>query len=354
MNIFLLLLASSTLDLTISETAGIRRFGYPLHVKLTLPADRAGTEKFRLLDGKKPIAAQFRPTGKREVWLDFNLSMAPLEEKKLRVEYGPEVSAGPEPKEGLTLQEEKGHYLVRSGGMTYSIPTDLTGLLGPVRSGKSEYTSGGGKGLWLINAKDERLSLEGLKGRIQRQGPFAASLVFEGKGATVQVTVPRSKSWVEVEVRAESAKALGADLKLNFASPGLVDFGAGDSVYVALKAKQTAKFEAWTTHRVGTSWRTSIDDAPYVVATPGNSQVRGWAHAMDRTRCTALAIEDFGTLSLATDEIAIGAEGNVRLTRHAKRLRFWLHFVPMPVQIGAVTSPQSMLLAPQVEIPPGR
>jgi hypothetical protein len=27
----------------------------------------------------------------------------------------------------------------------------------------------------------------------------------------------------------------------------------------------------------------------------------------------------------------------------AKELRFWFHFVPMPVQIGAATSPQAML-----------
>jgi hypothetical protein len=34
-----------------------------------------------------------------------------------------------------------------------------------------------------------------------------------------------------------------------------------------------------------------------------------------------------------------------------KRLKFWLHFVPMPVQIGAVTSPPSMLAPLVVEWP---
>jgi hypothetical protein len=34
----------------------------------------------------------------------------------------------------------------------------------------------------------------------------------------------------------------------------------------------------------------------------------------------------------------------------AKRLAFWLHFVGMPVQVGAATSPQAMLAPLQVEV----
>jgi hypothetical protein len=50
-------------------------------------------------------------------------------------------------------------------------------------------------------------------------------------------------------------------------------------------------------------------------------------------------------------EIIVDADGRLRLWKHgSKKLTFWLHFVTMPVQVGAVTSPQSMLAPLKVEI----
>jgi hypothetical protein len=55
-------------------------------------------------------------------------------------------------------------------------------------------------------------------------------------------------------------------------------------------------------------------------------------------------------------EIAVGADGRLRLWRAfapaagPKRLTFWLHFVGMPVQVGAATSPQAMLAPLHVEV----
>jgi hypothetical protein len=80
--------------------------------------------------------------------------------------------------------------------------------------------------------------------------------------------------------------------------------------------------------------------------------VEGWAHVMDATRCTALAVSEFGQRTI--DRIDVEAGGRVRLERdysgpnvsapkHAKSLAFWFHFVPMPVHVGAATSPQAML-----------
>jgi len=73
---------------------------------------------------------------------------------------------------------------------------------------------------------------------------------------------------------------------------------------------------------------------------------------MDRSRCTALALAGFG---LSTrDQIVVEASGRVRLVRDyagngappppgPKSLTCWFHFVDMPVQVGAATSPQAML-----------
>ncbi|MGL4549699.1 MAG: hypothetical protein ACRC33_00820 [Gemmataceae bacterium] len=334
MSVLLLLVAGATLELTVAETAGIRRFGYPVKVKLAMKDDLTGKERFRLLDGKKPVPAQFRPAGRRDVWLDFTLSPGPMEKKALAVEYGPDVPAGPEPKDGLTLAEEGGAFVVRSGGMRYAVPADLGGLLAGVKGGTADYLKSGGKGLWV---GDGRAALKGLKGVVARRGPLAVALAFTGPGVEVQMTFPRSKSWVEVEVAA-GADAVGADLKLDLATPGLVDFGAGTGVYVALKAGETASFRP---HEAG--WVTAVGDKPYVV---GTSPFEGWAHAMDRTRCTAVSVEGFGP----GDEVVIGADGGLRLAKRGKRLRFWLHFVPMPPHVGAVTSPQAMLAPLAVEV----
>jgi hypothetical protein len=85
----------------------------------------------------------------------------------------------------------------------------------------------------------------------------------------------------------------------------------------------------------------------------------GWAHVMDARRCTALAVADFGQVG-ERDSIYAHAGGKLGLlrsfpgkqddSRNAKKsLVFWLHFVPMPVQVGAATSPQSILSPLQVE-----
>src|SRR5262249_36610941 len=94
------------------------------------------------------------------------------------------------------------------------------------------------------------------------------------------------------------------------------------------------------------------DRKPFVLGPQGKASVEGWAHVMDRQRCTALAIADFG----AADEVRADADGRLRLRRGfepgkggERSLRFWLHFVAMPVQVGALTSPQAMLAPLAVE-----
>ena len=61
---------------------------------------------------------------------------------------------------------------------------------------------------------------------------------------------------------------------------------------------------------------------------------------------TAIAFADFARYPATEDRIEVAASGKTRLSRRTgglrKTLRFWLHFVTMPVQVGAATSPQSM------------
>jgi hypothetical protein len=75
------------------------------------------------------------------------------------------------------------------------------------------------------------------------------------------------------------------------------------------------------------------------------SRAEGWVHVMDKQRATAIAIAGFG--SETRDRIEVSSDGRLLIRRDFLRggernLHFWLHFVSMPVQVGAATSPQAM------------
>src|SRR5262245_11339594 len=81
------------LTLTLRETAGIRRFSYPVSATLAIPA--ADAKSCRLLENGKPIPAQFGPHGDKQVIVDFIASPGPFESKDYFVEHGQGVEPGP-------------------------------------------------------------------------------------------------------------------------------------------------------------------------------------------------------------------------------------------------------------------
>jgi hypothetical protein len=364
--------APRRLELVVRETAGIRRFGYPVTVVLPAGAARAG-DRYRLLEKGKPVAAQFRRVagkggGAAAVHLDFNVSHGPLEKRTYQVEYVPGVEPGPEPKGGLTVQVGDDTVTVAHGReLDFVLPRQLPGLLRQVRAGRTEYLRDGSPGLLLGDrAGKERRAGVGAA-RVTRSGPLAAAVRFEGSeelgggkvASAVEMEFPRSKSWVRVSWTVADPQggvaALGAELNLAVQGPRtLVDFGAGSYVYAALRPGESAVL------RGGPPWATLVGRAgalrPYVVAPAEgrNPPAEGWAHVMDRERCTAVAVEGFAARPGA--EITVGADGRLRLWRPCtpgagpKRLAFWLHFVGMPVQVGAATSPQAMLAPLRVEV----
>src|SRR5262249_22002250 len=130
---------------------------------------------------------------------------------------------------------------------------------------------------------------------------------------------PRTKSWVQVTWtvvdRHGYVDGLGADMHLDLAGePILVDFGAGSYVYAALRNSQAAMMQAGSLSEGGTAtWATLVGARnalrPYVVAPRVSTKpAEGWAHIMDRTRCTAIAVEGFGRAG-QQGEIMIDAAG---------------------------------------------
>jgi hypothetical protein len=383
-------------SLTVTETEGIRRFGYPVHA--ALPVDRALLDRgqFRLLQNDKPVPAQFSPhrdgeKGPPSVSVDFNVNHAPLEEVRYLIEYSP---SGDAPRAGTEMKAEISKETVKvlhPGNLEFELPRDLLGMLRQVRAGRTEYLRADSPGLFFADKDHIQYRAGGLSPdgtattvRVTRAGSMAAGLWFEGNevlrggrmvSSFVEMEFPRSKSWVRVAWTVDDPNGyvagLGAELNLNVqGEPTLVDFGAGSLVYAQLRRGRTTLMRAGSLGRKDDAsqpaWTTLLGDrnqlSLYVVASKRKDAppAEGWAHVMDRERCTALAVAGFADVGQES-EIRIDADGRLLISRTfardemavprgPKQLTFWLHFVPMPVHVGAATSPQAMLAPLRVEV----
>jgi hypothetical protein len=347
---------ADTVPLRVKETAGIRRFGYPVHAVVRLPRAVTPDENFQLLLHGKPVAAQFTRRGMDQVELDFAASPAPLAAADYVLEFGKDI---PAPAETKTVTDA-GDVLEVKQGLQFTVPKRLEGLLRTAKSGKNDYLRPDSKGLWRRGRVGQTHQVRSAtEPTVIRSGPFATALQWqlaESPASTVTLDFPRSKSWIQMDWSVDDAKnevaELGCELNLSLTGDqAFIDFGAGEYVYVALKRGETAELAA---DKDG--WKTSTGPTdkkltPYVVPPPGaKTGVEGWAHAMDRERCTAIGVTGFGTSPQARDVLSISTEGVLSIRREfaanaaaKKTLTVYLHFVPMPPHVGALTSPQSML-----------
>jgi hypothetical protein len=227
----------------------------------------------------------------------------------------------------------------------------MLGLMSAVTGSKQSYLRPGSKGLVLHHEDGSEFRISGGKATILKRGPLVCAIRFEGGGRglsnTVDMIFPRSKSWVEIRWIVEDPErvvtALIADLNLLLeGSTTLVDFGANDTVYDALKPGQRLAFQAAPAEPKQPRWFVNLNDEPYA---SGSAVPEGWAHVMDSQRAMAIAVEGFGRES--RDRIEAAADGHLVIRRRLlssreRTMHFWLHFVTMPVQVGAATSPQSM------------
>src|SRR5262245_20359247 len=329
----------------VRETAGLRRFSFPVRAAWV---GQAGSLPARLLENDKPVQAQFTPHGDGAVDIDFNVSIGPWETREYRLGPG----SGSAADRGVTVEQADGMYAVRHG-VAFDIPVNGLGLLDQVKGGKLSYLRPGSPGL-LLNYKDNVEFRGETRSQVTKRGPLVGAVRFETAGRNVKsvalMDCPRSKSWIEVRWTVEDPERLVAgmiaDLDLLVeGSPTLVDFGANNTVYAALKPGQRIQLSS----EPG-SWL--VDLAGQAYASGKNSRAEGWAHVMDQQRATAIAVAGFGADT--RDHIEVSADGRLRIRRDFLRagernLHFWLHFVTMPVQLGAATSPQAMQSPLQVE-----
>jgi hypothetical protein len=257
--------------LVLRETAGLRRFGFPVHA--LLPGDPPGRNA-RLLREGRPVDAQFRRVagadGRRALALDFVSGPGPLETERYVVEVGDGVEPGPEPKRAVRVEREGEAFRVTAGGsLTYTVGDGLPGPVSGVENARLSYVvpSAGGfsvrhkddpPGRWRVCTWGRDPQGQPLPASATRQGPFAASLHFEGNvdlagagpaATSADLTFPSSKSWVETAWRLEDPLGVVAGMRVEIQlkvepAPTLVDFGAADTVYGVLRDRERMTLEA--------------------------------------------------------------------------------------------------------------
>lgn len=354
---------------TVSETAGIRRRNDVITIRTSAPEVVEHTGGYRIRN-VGTMAAQFRrvewPGEPPQLVADFIDDFPPLESRGYVLELTDETTAH-EPTRGLALTETDEAWQIDSSGVVHwTIRKDLRGLL-DFSWRESDYIANDSTGLFFsaVDGETHNLSQRApTRAAVERSGPVATSLRFDyddwppGARSSVRLEFVRTKSWIRGEWTVggdvDSISRIGGVLNLRLnGSEYLIDFGGGDFVYTTVTRRESAVLSAGP--RVGATvpWRVyhGADEQEQVATAPGDvptPKVHGWAHVMDDKRATALAVDDFGEAS--TDAITVNGNGQLRWIRQydaaaakqTRQLEFWLHFVSMPVHIGARTSARSM------------
>jgi len=316
---------AQSITFSVSETAGLRRFGYPVTASLESAAGMIeDAEKVHVFaaDGQE-VPAQFTAMSKwadgsvRGLDVDFSPSPGPHETLIYRVDIGKEPT---QPlRTGLSVTETADEIVVASAAIRHRIRRDGKPLLTSIAFGENEF----------IGADGIRTTLQAGKVEILKRGPFNVTL----KLGSVQLEYVNTKSWVKITQQADDERELAVDAHFNLAKlPLLWDFGAGSWLYGNMsKPGQTVTLQ----HR-GAAW--DILTAPDTVFATTKT-FDGCGHLADAERVAA-----FGIANAANDnEMKLTADGRIHIASKRRDLTVYFHVVGQPIPVTAVTSPQSMI-----------
>lgn len=356
----------------VQERAGIRRAAYPVNARVPFPkAALSDASRVRLLANNVEVPAQVAvesawPDGSVH-WLavDFNASIGPNDETAFQLEYGNGVKAEATAR-GLTVTESAD--AIQVGSVRFS--KTLATLVESVKY-RQEDIGPGPNGFAILDAAGafhDATSVESLKVEILKPGPLYVVIKYSGLVGiggddhapfTLTVEMPNSKSWVKVTTTVDDpgkrVRALSLHSPLGMGlRPRTWDFGTGSWSYGLLRnSTDSVTLTQVVNPPKPSSWE--IRSGP-----KGQEQVaeraagrrpnvaEGWGHVQGEKEAVAFAIDEFGRHS-GTYTVAIDGEGQtsfrfapaVPSTRHV--LTVYEHFVAMPIAVGAVTSPVSML-----------
>ena len=355
--------------LYVEETIGIRRFFYPVDARVPFAQGSLyDASTVRLLRGGAELPAMFTPIERWDdgsvQWLavNFNVSIGPLESVTFQVEYGPSVRSVAEARRGLTLSDEGDALQV-----------------GQIRLGKNgdpllqsvgfngENIGVGINGLRVYNHDQDAFGIDTTSVAVEvlREGAQYVEVHYAGRFVIgpggelpfeMTIGMPNSKSWFKASIFVEDPDdrigGVSFDTPLSVGSelPFVWDFGTERWTYGSLRNQDDAvrlsmvveanDERAWLveTRRDG-AWQSYEESGE-------QSQVMGWGH-VQAERVVAFAMQAPHREG-EYQRITVDGRGQLSMMVPASDVRrheltAYHHYVGVPVQIGAATSPMSML-----------
>lgn len=365
--------AQWTANVRVEETAGIRRTAYPVSARLEVPEGRLGfVSQLRLVDGDHEVAGQGTawsewPDGSiRDLEIDFNLSIGPLEERSLELRYGEDVTAAAPPGRALVVAEddrgiEVGSIRLNKGGYTLvSSVAYREELIGPGRNGLTVVERSG------IRRDPREIDWQSIE--VPKAGPLTVLARYRGTltlsgGSSADITLdmemPNSKSWLKLSVSASDPDGkigdIGFETPLQLGNyPWTWDVSTPSHTYGAFRDPTgSMHFTSTLEPEGGVAWevRAGAAGSERAIESGGLGGVAPpplWAHLVGADEAVAFAVQEGtgmpGTVTVwltGTGQTTVTFRSAEPATEHA--LTVYQHYVTTPVPIGAATSPASIL-----------
>ena len=347
----------------VRETAGIRRFLYPLRADVVLPPDTR-LQHLRLSDVANDLPLQVTHIGSFR--LDFAVSLDPYAERDLILMEGKSCTLLDDP---LCLTKTDASGLLSNQQKRFQIGLLYDGLIRDVvydcipilrerlqisRNGELPVQDGG----LLYQAAPDFSTVTAWTGGSRRYPDGTAC----GTGAEITAC----KSWATVTHKIKQTQPgdeIVFTLPLATASPTLTcDFGVGGYVFGKLDEKAPEIV-----------WQTALGDAPHArwsVATAGRTDYIGevataeeflpqrWFHLIDSDKALAVAItrvppdcREMTVWMTHEGDVSVAFKLGDAITCPAE-FGVCYHFLNDVPAIAAATNPQSILLPPVVEVLP--
>lgn len=363
--------AVKSVTVAIKETAGIRRFGFPVNTRVPFPKGAlADPANARLLLNNKEVpvecTAESRWPDSSVQWLavDLAATVGPRETQTYTLEYGPEVQRIPSPRP-LPVKEEAAFIQVGSWRYNKSGKPLVASL-----TYRGEVIASGMNGIAVTDAAGVLHEIsEAPKVEIVKPGPIYVLVRYTGKitlGAqysvpyTIEIGMPNSKGWAKftttIEDPARRVRELSFHTPVKMGPfPWVWDYGTARWTYGQLQNAQEQVILTQTVRTGGSAdWTVSLGprgkEESYEVM--DRTAPVSWVHLQADKEAVAFFIDE-AARKPGTYKFSLGGDGQTSF-RYAPaqpgakhQLTVYEHFVRTPVHIGAATSP-SAGLAPLV------
>lgn len=354
----------------VKETAGIRRFLYPLTAEARLGDLPLSSLRLITRDGQPlPVQATSHTIcsdGSRKYRLDFAVSLMPLEVLETilttegqNAEVPDPLNFTPTPDGGLKNRQARFHVSLDGDSNINGVVYDGIAHL----QGRSKITRNGYEAKAVLGYSP--LSDCPMAGWIDNDCEFDEEIFPVDSVASIRTEITACKSWVAARYwlnKWRSGDEIVFTLPLTVTAPTLTcDFGAGGGIYGKLDAANAEII-----------WRTEFDAengaAKWTVENSGRVDYVGeaasrqaylpqrWFHVVDSDKALAAAITHVPD-ACETLTVTLKANGDVRVsftmgeqTKGAATFGVCWHFLNDVPAVAAATNPQSILLPPTVEV----